>query len=154
VEQILARLAALYPITVTARGAGWDVTLPPRGDFAGQLRIGPAASDWDARVLDPADGRELWNEWMDYRGYDDRPEVELIEEKQQDIASFIESWISATDLRVTRSLKAIFWGLLRTSRVEVAWEHSGTWQPIRIWEKVPPNKRMQLPDASGRRNVR
>jgi hypothetical protein len=143
VEEVLARLTALYPMTVTPWGAGWHVRLAMRDNFICELHVGPDALDWYAGVLDPADGRELWSDWMDYLGYDKRPKVQLIEEKQRDLASFVESWITATGVRVVRRRKAVLLGLLHTTRIEVEWERAATWQPIRIWEELPPNKRMQ-----------
>ena len=144
-KEALAHLAAVYGLTVIPQGQGWDIPLPVRDNCMCELHIGPGACDWSASVVDPADGRELWSDWMDYLGYDKRPEVQLIEEKQQDLGSFVATWIAATGVRVTRTRKAILWGLRHKTRVEVEWEHAGIWQPIQIWEKLPPNKRMQLP---------
>jgi hypothetical protein len=151
VQDALAYLAKRYPIAVKFRGLGWDVQLPARDSFTCELRIGPGAYGWDARVLDPIDGRELWSDWADYPGYNEKNKIlerALIEEKQEDIQSFVETWVAATGVRVTSTRTAIFWGLFHRTRVEVKWEHGGLWQPIKLWEEMPPNKRMQLPDAS------
>ena len=148
-EHIIQRIIEPYGLAPTRSGSGWDLRLPAHNNLVCNLYIAPGAYDWYATVVDQADGQELWTDWMDYIGYDDSSEAALIELKQQHLASFIESWVTATNMRVSRQRKSRLWGLLHTSRTQVEWEHVGVWRPIQIWDELPPNPRMQPTGRGG-----
>ena len=45
--------------------------------------------EWFASVKHRPDNKEVWSDWMDYSGYDDRPREELEVEMAGDISAFI-----------------------------------------------------------------
>lgn len=127
-EQRLGDLASRHALTVTQEGDGWLIDLPQRDSLTCQLSIGPEALDWYATVLDSADGRKVLTDWMDYLGYEKRPVEDLVRDKLRDLAWFIEAWLGATELRVTRVSKLM--GLVNTTTVE--WNHQNHWEPIQL----------------------
>ena len=127
-EEFLKRLVKQHNLTMNSRGNGWEITLPPRGEFICHLDIGPQALDVYATVLDRNDKHEIWMDWMDYTGYDDKAEDQLLDDKQRDIASFVRSWITAIEVRVSHE------SIRRSPKKQMTleWNHSGAWDQVRI----------------------
>ena len=46
--------------------------------------------EWFASVKDAKTEKEIWYDWMDYSGYDDRPDSLLEIEMAKDISEFID----------------------------------------------------------------
>jgi len=132
VEEIVKSLGARFSVLVQAAGAGWKLQLPGRGEFLCDVAVGPRALEWYATLQDRTERREVWSDWMDYRGYDKTPEEELLAAKARDLAWFLEAWVSAADVRVTDTRR--FLGLLRSTKPE--WSHDGAWQPIQLHAPV------------------
>ena len=124
----LTRIAIRHGLQLTPQGVGWQLELPLRGNLRGRLTIGPDARDWYLTLSDAFDGREVWSDWMDYLGYDDRSEEQLINDKGQDLAWFVGAWINAPDVRIIDPLPQ--GGLPRKTAAE--WSHAAAWQPIQL----------------------
>jgi len=122
-EEFLKRLVKQYNLTMHSSGEGREITLPPRGEFICQLDISPRALDWYATVLDRNDQNKKWMDWMDYTGYDEKAEDQLLDDKQRDIASFVRSWITAIEVRVSH--ESIPRGIIKNTILE--WNHDGEW---------------------------
>jgi hypothetical protein len=111
------------------------IDLPRRGNFVCQLSIGPDALDWYATVYEQASGKEVWQDWMDYLGYHDgKTELELIDDKRRDLATFKEAWLRATDARITRTKTKFFFGLFSftTTHLELCLE--GQWEVAPMYD--------------------
>ncbi len=70
-----------------------------------------------------------FTDWMDYLGYDDTTEDELIIDKQKDITWFILTWMDAEEVRII-PFKRGFLGL--GAKWSADWCHQGQWWPIQL----------------------
>lgn len=127
-EEFLNSLTQEYNLIVESPGEGWKIDLPSCGEFICQLDIGSRALDWYATVLDRNDRHKIWMDWMDYYGYDDKSEDQLVDDKERDISWFVRAWITATALRVSQ--ESALWGLKK--RTILYWYHSGTWDEVQL----------------------
>lgn len=125
-DSFLSALGDRFNIHTSRIGEGWQVELPPRGRFNCRLSIGSGALDWYATICQADTGNEVYTDWNDYKGYDSSPLNALIEEKQNDIAWFVERWLAATDIRIIVD-KHLF-GLLKFRRAQ--WLHDGEWYGV------------------------
>lgn len=123
-QAFLNDLCTQHALQLDQRGEGWEILLPERTGLSCLLVIGPDALDWGASVGHGT--KELWSDWMDYLGYDDKPEAELITEKQRDISICVELWMSASAARI-ETVKRM-WGFRKSSHAE--WQHGGIWSEV------------------------
>jgi len=89
-SDLIARLRQRHDLTVAELPFAWRVTLTREPDLLCEIIIAHEVLEWFAAVTNPADDRELWSDWMDYVGYDDRPRHVLEEEMARDILAFIQ----------------------------------------------------------------
>jgi len=125
-KQFLKRLVKEYNLTVDPTGTGWKVTLPHQGEFICQLDIGPQTLDWYAAIFYQNDQNKIWMDWMDYDGYDEKTEDQLVNDKQRDISWFVISWITATAVRFSQ--ESILCDRKKIAILE--WNHSGEWDHV------------------------
>lgn len=73
-----------------------------RGMFC-EVTIPRDVLEWFASVQHRHDKRELWSDWMDYTGYDDRTKEQLEAEMADNILAFIDR-VSAYELVLPLSI--------------------------------------------------
>lgn len=127
-EVFLNDLAGRCRLQFTRSGDGWKVELPTRSTFSCVLQVGPDALDWGASISEAAIGKETYTDWNDYLGYDDRELADLVKDKQQDIAWFVERWTAASGVRVTVEKNML--GFFKRKSAE--WQHLGFWSNVTL----------------------
>ena len=75
----------------------WLVVMTKGRDMICEVTIPHEVLEWFASVKRRQDKRELWSDWMDYAGYDDRSKEKLEAEMVEDILAFIGR-VSASEL--------------------------------------------------------
>lgn len=129
-EEFLAQTAKRHGVPVARAGDGWNLELPIRGGFACSLSIGPEALEWAATIRQAETGNEVFKDWNDYMGYDKSPISDLVDEKQNDISWFVDSWLAATDIKI--SVDKRFFGIFQSRRAQ--WLHGGEWHGVILSE--------------------
>ena len=129
-ESFLIHRGIRHNVDVSRAGEGWRVGLPRRSEFTCRLSIGPGALDWYAIIREAESGREAFTDWNDYMGYDNSPLPDLIVRKQKDIDSFVDRWLSATEVRIVVDKHLL--GLIKRRRAQ--WRQDGEWYTVILGE--------------------
>ena len=127
-QTFLQELCTKHGLSLDKHGDGWEILLPERTGLSCLLRIGPDALDWGTSV--GQDTKELWSDWMDYLGYEERSEADLISDKQRDISVCVERWMSANAVRI-ETVKRM-WGFQKSKHAE--WRHGDAWSEVIIYD--------------------
>lgn len=88
VHQLIAGLRARSDIGVADEPQSWRVSITKEKLFC-EVTIPRDILEWFASVKEQQGQTEVWSDWMDYSGYDDRPRQELEIEMARDILAFI-----------------------------------------------------------------
>ncbi len=72
-----------------------------------EIDVASDALEWFVTVYDQT-GKVLWNEWMDYRGYDSTPPEQLEAQMSSDLSWFTETLVRADDFRARLQAKLFF----------------------------------------------
>ena len=91
--------------------------LPEKEGYSCELSIGPDALEWYTTIKNKHSGQVVYSNWVDYLGYDDTPENQLIEQKVSDIKTFVSDWKAVTQVRLIT--KSVFFGVIKTKYFEL-----------------------------------
>ncbi|NJD59961.1 MAG: hypothetical protein C3F13_14475 [Anaerolineales bacterium] len=134
-DDTLNQIAATQKLAIQKIKSGGLIELSVRGDFVCQLNIGPDALDWYAIVHDRENSKEVWQDWMDYLGYNDgKTQAELIDDKRRDMSTFIEAWLRASDARITQTKTKFLFGTISFRSTELELCLGGQWQVAPIYD--------------------
>lgn len=130
-EDQLNAITEQFGLTVSQKGDGFSIQLPPIGNNTGELDIGPDELDWYLTIQNEF-LKKPYTDWLDYTGYSDDSREKLTKDKLEDIIYFLESWTSAVQIKFEVQ-KSLF-GLVRNTRA--FWNLSGKWSEIQLSEIV------------------
>ena len=68
----------------------WLIIITKGRDLVCEVTIPHEVLEWYASVKHRRDKKEVWSDWMDYSGYDDRPREKLEVEMAGDILAFVD----------------------------------------------------------------
>lgn len=121
----LKSCSSQYNLTVDKVGQGWIIKLPSICKFDGELSIGPGALDWYLNISH-FNLKKPYVDWMDYLGYDNKPESKLIMDKLHDINWFLKQWHLTQDLKIVT--KSSFFGLIKNQKI--LWKQNNNWSEV------------------------
>jgi hypothetical protein len=90
IRQLIEGLRRRCDVGVTDEVQSWRVIIPKGRDLFCEVTIPHAVLEWHASVKNRREKKEIWSDWMDYSGYDDRAREELEAEMADDILAFID----------------------------------------------------------------
>jgi hypothetical protein len=76
----------------------WLLIITRGRDLICEVTVARSRLEWFASVRSRRDRKEIWSDWMDYAGYNDRPREELETEMAADILAFINRVSTAESL--------------------------------------------------------
>ena len=76
----------------------WLISITKGRDLICEVTVPHDVLEWYASVKHRRDKKEMWSDWMDYSGYDDRPREKLESEMADDILAFIDRVSAAEQL--------------------------------------------------------
>lgn len=106
VDDVLERLAAL-PGVRRAQDRPSTLLVTKHPGRVIQIDVSSGALEWYVAVYDQKDS-VLWNEWMDYAGYDSTPREELEAQMCGDLSWFTETLVRADEFRTRLHAKLFF----------------------------------------------
>ena len=90
IRQLIESLRRRSDVGVVEQEQSWLVVITKGKDLFCEVNIPRDVLEWFASVKQRQDKREVWSDWMDYKGYDDRSKEELEAEMADDILAFID----------------------------------------------------------------
>ena len=90
IRQLIQQLRIRSDVGVADQSQSWLVSISKGRDLFCEVTIPHDVLEWFASVKHRRDKKELWSDWMDYSGYDDKPREQLEAEMAGDILAFID----------------------------------------------------------------
>jgi hypothetical protein len=90
IRQLIEQLRKRSDVGVADDAHSWRVCITKGRDLFCEITIPHDVLEWHACVKHRREQREVWSDWMDYSGYDDRPREKLELEMAGDILAFID----------------------------------------------------------------
>ena len=103
IHQLIESLQQRSDVGIVEQEQSWLVVITKGRDLFCEVTIPRDVLEWFASVKQQHDKQEVWSDWMDYAGYDDRPKEKLEAEMADDILSFIDR-VSASELVLPLSI--------------------------------------------------
>ena len=96
IGHLIEQLRPRSDVGVVDQPQSWLVIITKGRDLICEVTIPHNVLEWFASVKHRRDKTELWSDWMDYSGYDDKPREKLEAEMAGDILAFIDR-VSTTE---------------------------------------------------------
>jgi hypothetical protein len=97
IHQLIDSLGKRSDVVVVEQEQSWLIVITTGRDLLCEVTIPCDVLEWFASVKRRQNKREVWSDWMDYAGYDDRPKEKLEAEMADDILRFVDR-VSASEL--------------------------------------------------------
>jgi hypothetical protein len=98
IRQLIEELRARSDVGVVDEAHSWRICITKGRDLFCEVTVPHDVLEWHASVKHRRDKKELWSDWMDYSGYDDRPKEQLEIEMAGDVLAFIDRVSTAEQL--------------------------------------------------------
>jgi hypothetical protein len=98
IHQLIQELKKRPDVGIVEREHVWLAVISKGRDFICEVTIPHNVMEWHACVKHRHEKKEVWSDWMDYTGYDDRAGEELTAEMLEDILMFINR-VSISELQ-------------------------------------------------------
>ena len=98
VRQLIEELRVRSDVGVVNQPQSWLVSITKGRDLICEVTVPHDGLEWFALVKHRRGEAELWSDWMDYSGYDDKPREKLEAEMAGDILAFIDRVSTAEQL--------------------------------------------------------
>lgn len=89
IHKLIEELKKRSYVEVSEEGVACLVVIGKGGDLICEVTIPDFVLEWYASVKDQRKNKVIWQDWMDYEGYDDRAREELEAEMAGDVLAFI-----------------------------------------------------------------
>ena len=83
-------------VGIVDEAQSWLIIITKGRDLVCEVTVPHDVLEWYASVKHRRDKKEVWSDWMDYSGYDDRPREKLEVEMAGDILAFVDR-VSTTE---------------------------------------------------------
>jgi hypothetical protein len=103
IQQLIESLRQRSDVGIVEQEQSWLVVITKGRDLFCEVTIPHDVLEWFASVKQRHDKREVWSDWMDYTGYDDRPTEQLEAEMADHILAFIDR-VSVSELVLPLSI--------------------------------------------------
>ena len=98
IHQLIEELRKRADVGVVGERQSWLVSITKGRDLVCEVTVPHDVLEWYASVKHRRDKKEVWSDWMDYSGYDDRTRETLEAEMAGDILAFIDRVSTAEQL--------------------------------------------------------
>ena len=90
IGQLIEELRARSDVGILDQPQSWLVIITKGQDLICEVTVPHDILEWFASVKHRRNKTELWADWMDYSGYDDRTREQLEAEMADDVLAFID----------------------------------------------------------------
>ena len=90
IHQLIDELRTRAEMDVVDEEQSWLIQIAKGRDLICEVIVPHDVLEWFASVKHKQKKKELWSDWMDYSGYDNRPRVELEAEMAHHILAFLD----------------------------------------------------------------
>ena len=90
IRQLIERLRERSDLGIIEQEQSWLVVIMKDQDLIYEVTAPNDVLEWFACVKERGKEKEVWSDWMDYSGYDERPWEELEAEMAADILAFVD----------------------------------------------------------------
>jgi hypothetical protein len=97
-DQLIQELRARSDVGVVDEAQSWRICITKGCDFICEVIVPRDVLEWHASVKHQREKKEVWSDWMDYSGYNNRPRARLEVEMARDILAFINRVSAAEHL--------------------------------------------------------
>ena len=88
--QLIDRLRGLGDTDLVEAKESWLIVITKSRDLICEITVPHDILEWSACVRQRGQEKEVWSDWMDYSGYDERTNEELEAEMADDILTFVD----------------------------------------------------------------
>lgn len=99
IHELTAKLRGRRDLHLIEEMHSWLITIP-KGGLICEVTVPFDVLEWHACVKHRREDKEIWSDWMDYSGYDDRPRTQLESEMADDILAFLNRVSAAESLPI------------------------------------------------------
>jgi hypothetical protein len=103
IPNLIEALCTRPDLSVVASEVSWLISISKGDDYVCEVVVPRAVLEWFASVKHRGEKKPVWEDWMDYEGYDDRPREQLESEMAADILAFVNR-TSFNELRLPLSI--------------------------------------------------
>ena len=96
--ELIDELRRRSDVSVGDETQSWHIYISKGRDLICEVTVPHDVLEWHASVSHRRDQKEIWSDWMDYSGYDDRPREQLEVEMAADVLAFINRVSTAEQL--------------------------------------------------------
>lgn len=126
VEELINGIAKKFNLDIQLIDENYQIKINNKSKFSCKIDIGPNAFEWYITLVEKSSNNIIYEDWMDYLGYDERKETDLIKDKYNDLIFFIGNWILATDIKVVYN--RFFFKLIKNKTC--FWKIDGKWMEL------------------------
>jgi hypothetical protein len=105
ISQLIEDLRKRNDLRVANETDSWRICITKGRDWTCEIVVPHDVLEWHASVKRQSAFAEVWSDWMDYSGYDDRPKEVLQVEMANDIRDFVNLVLAKEDLLPLRICK-------------------------------------------------
>jgi hypothetical protein len=98
IRDLIELLRLRSGVEISDEAQFWHICITKGRDLICEVTIPHDVLEWFASVKRGNDQEEVWSDWMDYDGYDDRSRKELEAEMANDILAFVDRVSAAEQL--------------------------------------------------------
>lgn len=98
IRHLIEQLRKRIDVGVVDEAQAWRICITKGGDLICEVTVPHEVLEWFASVRQRHDQKEVWSDWMDYCGYDDRPKEQLEVQMAGDVLAFIDRVSTAEHL--------------------------------------------------------
>jgi hypothetical protein len=107
IGHLIEQLRTRSDVGVVDQPQSWLVIITKGRDLICEVTISHDVLEWFASVKHRRDKTELWSDWMDYSGYDDKSREKLEVEMAGDVLAFIDRVSTAEQLLPLKIYEAV-----------------------------------------------
>jgi len=90
IRQLIESLRKRSDLGVADEPHAWRIVITKGRDLFCEVTVPHEVLEWHACVKHRRDKKEMWADWMDYEGYDERPKDVLEGEMAVDVLAFVD----------------------------------------------------------------
>jgi len=98
IRKLIESLRVRSDVGVIDEKDSWLISISKGRDFVCVVTVPREVLEWHACVKHRREKKEMWSDWMDYSGYDDRAPEKLEADMADDIVAFVDR-VSMSELR-------------------------------------------------------
>ena len=89
IQQMIQELRTRSDLGIANETHSWRIVITKGRDLCCEVIVPHEILEWHATIRNRHDEKEIWSDWMDYSGYENRPLETLEVEMANDILAFV-----------------------------------------------------------------